>query len=106
MSLYDDHIRPTVVKKNLGSLQDAASLMWRMKIYGDGEPGPWTEVLEIARPAAEKPGAGFQGRSRGADVRGGRSHGGDGQVDLGAGRDGGRGQRALPRGNAAAGEGC
>ena len=61
VSLYEDHIRPTVVKKNLGSLQDAASLMWRMKIYGDGEPeGSWNEVLEIARPAAEKPGPAFR----------------------------------------------
>ncbi len=60
VSLYEDHIRPTVVKKNFGSLQDGASLMWRMKIYGDGEPGPWDEVLEIARPAAEKPGPAFR----------------------------------------------
>ena len=60
VSLYEDHIRPTVLKKNFGSLQDAASLMWRMKIYGDGEPGAWEEVLEIARPAAEKPGPAFR----------------------------------------------
>ena len=60
VSLYEGHIRPTVIKKNFGSLQDAASLMWRMKIYGDGEPGPWNEVLEIARPAAENPGPAFR----------------------------------------------
>ena len=60
VSLYEDHIRPTVIKNNFGSLQDAASLMWRMKIYGDGEPGPWNEVLEIARPAAENPGPAFR----------------------------------------------
>ena len=60
VSLYEGHIRPTVVKKNFGSLQDSASLMWRMKIYGDGQPGPWDEVLEIARPAAEKPGPAFR----------------------------------------------
>ena len=59
-SLYEDHIRPTVIKKNFGSLQDTASLMWRMKIYGDGEPGSWEEALEIARPAAEKPGPAFR----------------------------------------------
>ena len=59
-SLYEDHIRPTVIKKNFGSLQDTASLMWRMKIYGDGEPGSWDEALEIARPAAEKPGPAFR----------------------------------------------
>ena len=60
VSLYEDHIRPSVVEKNLGSLQDAASLLWRMKIYGDGEPAPWNEVLEIARPAAENPGPAFR----------------------------------------------
>ena len=60
VSLYEGHIRPSVVKKNLGSLQDSASLMWRMKIYGDGEPAPWDEVREIALPAAEKPGPAFR----------------------------------------------
>ena len=60
VSLYEDHIRPTVIEKNFGSLQDSASLMWRMKIYGDGQPGPWDEVLEIARPAAENPGPAFR----------------------------------------------
>ena len=60
VSLYEDHIRPSVVKKNLGSLADSASLMWRMKIYGDGQPAPWKEVREIALPAAEKPGPVFR----------------------------------------------
>ena len=60
VSLYEGHIRPSVVKKNLGSLQDSASLMWRMKIYGDGEPAPWDEVREIALPAAERPGPAFR----------------------------------------------
>ena len=60
VSLYEDHIRPSVVKKNLGSLADSASLMWRMKIYGDGQPAPWKEVREIALPAAEKPGPAFR----------------------------------------------
>ncbi len=60
VTLYEGHIRPTVIKKNIGSLADSASLMWRMKIYGDGQAGPWDEVLEIARPAAEKPGPGFR----------------------------------------------
>ena len=60
VALYESVIRPSVVKKNLGSLADSASLMWRMKIYGDGQPGPWEEVREIALPAAEKPGPGFR----------------------------------------------
>ena len=34
--------------------------MWRMKIYGDGQAGPWDEVREIALPAAEKPGPAFR----------------------------------------------
>ena len=60
VTLYEDQIRPSVVKKNLGSLADSASLMWRMKIYGDGQAGPWEEVREIALPAAEKPGPAFR----------------------------------------------
>ena len=32
---YENDIRPSVVAKNLGFLADGASLMWRMKIYGD-----------------------------------------------------------------------
>ena len=60
VSLYEDNIRPSVVQKNLGSLADSASLMWRMKIYGDGQPGPWEDVREIALPAAEKPGPAFR----------------------------------------------
>ena len=60
MSLYESVIRPSVLKKNLGSLADSASLMWRMRIYGDGQPGPWEEVREIALPAAEKPGPAFR----------------------------------------------
>ena len=58
--LYESAIRPSIVKKNLGSLADGASLMWRMKIYGDGQPGAWEEVREIAMPAAEKPGPAFR----------------------------------------------
>ena len=60
VTLYEDQIRPSVVKKNLGSLADSASLMWRMKIYGDDQAGPWEEVREIALPAAEKPGPAFR----------------------------------------------
>ena len=60
VTLYEDHIRPTVIKKNIGSLADSASLIWRMKIYGDGQPGPVDEVREIALPAAEKPGPAFR----------------------------------------------
>ena len=74
VTLYEDHIRPSVVKKNLGSLADSASLMWRMKIYGDGQPGPWEEVREIALPAAEKPGPALQRRPRRPHLRRRRIH--------------------------------
>ncbi len=60
VSLYESAIRPSVIKKNLGSLADSASLMWRMRLYGDGQPGPWDEVREIALPAADKPGPAFR----------------------------------------------
>lgn len=60
-ALYETDIRPSVVAKNLGSLADSASLMWRMRIYGDAEPSEsWREVREIALPAAEKPGPAFR----------------------------------------------
>ncbi len=60
VSLYEEQIRPSVVKRNLGSLADSASLMWRTKIYGDAQPGPWEEVREIALPAAASPGPAFR----------------------------------------------
>lgn len=61
IALYENDIRPSVVAKNLGSLADSASLMWRMKIYGNAEPSTaWAEMKEIALPASEKPGPGFR----------------------------------------------
>ena len=74
VSLYEDHIRPSVLQKNQGSLADSASLSWRMKIYGDedavqrNDPSgredvevvPWHEIREIALPASEKPGPAFR----------------------------------------------
>ena len=74
VSLYEDHIRPSVLQKNQGSLADSASLTWRMKIYGDedavrrsdpsgqgdAKDAPWNEIREIALPAAEKPGPAFR----------------------------------------------
>jgi tetratricopeptide (TPR) repeat protein len=60
-ALYENDIRPSVIARNLGTLADSASLMWRMKIYGEGEPSTsWAEVREIAMPAAEKPGPPFR----------------------------------------------
>ena len=60
-ALYESDIRPSVIARNLGTLADSASLMWRMRIYGEGEPSTsWAEVREIALPAAEKPGPPFR----------------------------------------------
>ena len=45
----------------MAALNDSASLMWRLQIYGDTPPPkPWDEVLPLAAPAAERPGAAFR----------------------------------------------
>ena len=100
VTLYEDHIRPTVIKKNIGSLADSASLMWRMKIYGDGQAGPWDEVLEIARPAAEKPGPSVQRRPRRTRIRRRRIHLRDGPHDRRSRRPRRRRKRTRHRGHA------
>ena len=60
-SLYEDAIRPSVVKKSAASLADSASLMWRLRMYGNGNP-PYSidEICEQAAPAAETPGPAFR----------------------------------------------
>ncbi len=61
VALYEDVIRPSVVKKSATSLADAASLMWRMRIYGNSNPPyPLAEISEQAHPAAETPGPAFR----------------------------------------------
>lgn len=58
---YDNYIRPSVVARSLAALNDSSSLMWRLQMYaGSPAPKPWGEVLEIAAPAAERPGAAFR----------------------------------------------
>jgi len=58
---YEKFIRPAVIAKSLAALNDSASLMWRLQIYGGTPPPkPWEEVLEIAAPAAGRPGAAFR----------------------------------------------
>ena len=58
---YDNFIRPSVTGKSHAALNDSASLLWRMQIYGGTPPPmPWEEVCEIAAPAAERAGAGFR----------------------------------------------
>ena len=58
---YEDYIRPSVVSKAMSTLNDSASLMWRLQIYGGMPPDkPWEEVLVLATPAAQRPGAAFR----------------------------------------------
>ena len=65
---YENFIRPSVVAKAMSTLNDSASLMWRLQIYGGSAPektwedgeAPWREVLPLAAPAAARPGAAFR----------------------------------------------
>ncbi len=58
---YENFIRPSVVAKSMSTLNDSASLMWRLQIYGGTPPPmPWEEVRAIAAPAADRPGAAFR----------------------------------------------
>ena len=58
---YENYIRPSVVAKSMAALNDSASLMWRLQMYaGKAPPKPWEEVLEIAAPVANRPGAAFR----------------------------------------------
>ena len=61
LTLYENDIRPSVAAKSYQSLADSASLFWRMYIYGDNRPEvDWGELLELAAPAAERPGPSFR----------------------------------------------
>ena len=68
-ALYEIAIRPSVAKKNLGSLADAASLMWRMKIYGDGQPGPWGRSPRDSHARRRKAGPRLPRRPRRPNLR-------------------------------------
>ena len=58
---YEKYIRPSVAAKSMSTLNDSASLLWRLQMYcGTPPPKPWEEVLTIAAPAAESPGAAFR----------------------------------------------
>ena len=58
---YERDIRPAVQGLKYASLADSASLIWRMKIYGDVSPQtPWSELVELAAPAAARPGPSFR----------------------------------------------
>lgn len=61
LNRYEKYIRPSVVAESMAALNDSASLMWRLQIYG-GSPPPksWEEVLPLASPAVGLPGAAFR----------------------------------------------
>ena len=72
---YERYIRPSVVAKSMATLNDSASLMWRLQMYcGGPAPKPWEEVLEIAAPAAERPGAAFRDAHAALAFAGGGDH--------------------------------
>ncbi len=61
LAWYERDIRPAVQGLKYASLADSASLIWRMKIYGDTSPqAPWSELVELAAPAAARPGPSFR----------------------------------------------
>ena len=58
---YERDIRPSVQGLKYAALADSASLVWRMKIYGDVSPQtPWSELVGLAAPAADRPGPSFR----------------------------------------------
>ncbi len=61
LEVYDTGIRPSVVAKSAISLNDSASLMWRLQMYGAAAPpGLMGELSTQAAPAAERPGPAFR----------------------------------------------
>ena len=61
LSWYESDIRPSVQGLKYTALADSASLIWRMRIYGDtGPQAPWNELVELAAPAAARPGPSFR----------------------------------------------
>jgi tetratricopeptide (TPR) repeat protein len=57
--LYDWAMRPGVAQSRT-SMYDAASLLWRLQLYGAVQgPLPWAEVCALAAPTAARPGMAF-----------------------------------------------
>ena len=73
---YEEFIRPSVVAKSLSTLNDSASLMWRLKLYAGATPDEtWEEVCAIAAPAAERAGAAFRDAHAALAFAGGGDYG-------------------------------
>ena len=61
LEIYEAGIRPSVVAKSALSLNDSASLMWRLQIYGAAAPPDLMgELSTQAAPAAGQPGPAFR----------------------------------------------
>lgn len=61
VSLYESDIRPSVKERSAASLQDSASLMWRLRMYnGENPPYPIDEIRDQASAAADTPGPAFR----------------------------------------------
>ena len=61
LDVYDSNIRPSVVAKSVISLNDSASLMWRLEMYGAAAPPDLMgELATQAAPAAERMGPAFR----------------------------------------------
>ena len=61
LELYEGNIRPSVLEKSALSVNDSASLMWRLQMYGGAAPGSLMgELCTQAAPAAERPGPAFR----------------------------------------------
>ncbi|MCH7712806.1 MAG: tetratricopeptide repeat protein [Chloroflexi bacterium] len=61
LELYEGNIRPSVLAKSPLSVNDSASLMWRLQMYGGAAPQSMMEELcTQAAPAAERPGPAFR----------------------------------------------
>ena len=61
LEVYDTAIRPSVVAKSALSLNDSASLMWRLQMYGAAAPPSLMgELSTQAAPAAERMGPAFR----------------------------------------------
>lgn len=72
---YEDFIRPSVVAKSLSTLNDSASLMWRLQMYAGAAPNkPWQEVCDIAAPAATRAGVAFRDAHAALAFAGGGDH--------------------------------
>ncbi|MCH8989892.1 MAG: tetratricopeptide repeat protein [Chloroflexi bacterium] len=61
LEIYDTGIRPSVVAKSALSINDSASLMWRLQMYGAAAPPSLMgELSTQAAPAAERMGPAFR----------------------------------------------